>query len=55
MIKDDINESNAAHLYSQAYSMKMDELKTALEKFIVDKILKGDNATQFYIEAIKVC
>lgn len=34
--------------------MKMDELKHVLEKFIIDKILKGDNATQFYLEAIKV-
>ena len=34
--------------------MKMDNLKTALEWFIIKKVLKGENATQFYLEAIKV-
>ena len=34
--------------------MKMDNLKTALEEFIIKKVLKGENATQFYLEAIKV-
>ena len=33
--------------------MRMDNLKDEIEKFIIKKILKGENATQFYLEAIK--
>jgi hypothetical protein len=34
--------------------MKMDDLKPKLEKLIIEKFLKADNCTQFYLESIKV-
>ena len=53
IIKGDLNEQNVSVIYSQAYVMKMEKLKSDLEEYIASEILKPANCTQFYLEAIR--
>lgn len=52
-MKDEITESNSAYMFSQAFVLKADRLKNALEDMIINKILKPTNCTQFFLESIK--
>ena len=53
VIKDDINEANAAFILSQAFVLKAESLKKNIEHQIIDKILNADNCTQYYLDSLK--
>ena len=53
MIKNEITDKNAVFYFSQAYVLKAENLKKALEEKIVKKLLTPSNCTQYYFESIK--
>jgi hypothetical protein len=54
VIKSEINDKNASQIYSQAYVMKSTHLLKSLEDLIVNDLLKLENATYFFLDAILV-
>lgn len=52
-MKDEINEANAAYMFSYAFILEAERLQKDLEKIIMEKILNKNNCTQFYLESIK--
>ena len=54
VIKNEINDKNASQLYSQAYVLKCTNLLKSLESLIVNQLLKLENATYFFLDAILV-
>lgn len=53
VIKDEINENNATFMLSQAFVIQADSLKLSIENFIIKKLLKPSNCSQFYLESLK--
>lgn len=53
VIKDEVNENNATFLLSQAFVLRAESLKAALEDLIVKKLLKPTNVSKFYLESLK--
>ncbi len=53
VIRDEINENNATFLLSQSHTLKAESLKKHIEHSIIEKLLKPENCTQFYLESLK--
>jgi hypothetical protein len=52
-IAEEITESNATFMLSQAFVLRADKLKTQVEEVIVKKLLNPANCTKFYLESMK--
>lgn len=53
VIADEINESNATFMLSQAFVLKAESLQHHIEKVIIKKLLNPSNCTKYYLESLK--
>ena len=53
VIAEEINESNATFMLSQAFVLKAESLQHHIEKVIIKKLLNPSNCTKYYLESLK--
>jgi hypothetical protein len=53
VIADEINESNATFMLSQAFVLRSEALQHQVEDLIITKLLNPSNCTKYYLESLK--